>query len=401
MASISGQSTANINQVDGFFTTQGGGLIVEPVISGTGVQISANTSLPYRQDVTADYNRTPVENHVFTKIAVSQQYTQIIGIKADGSLWYFANTSIYATSFFTTLGAWTQYGSDTDWEYVTSGALNWGFIKGGDYYFMGYNFFGQAGDGTTISTNSPTLTVAPYTFSKVRFGQFHTALLTTTGEVYTCGQNSNYATGLGVSTGNTLNLTRESASLTGVTDIECAYQLTRIIVSGNIYSTGVNNYRHAGPLIASTANINGPILGYNGGDIVKIFSSRDFSIGLTSAGEVRHAGTGNGRRVDNNIAPLTGYTGQSQEQFTLLTGGGTGWTDFYLQNSTSTTFNSTLGIKNGEVYYSSQSNPNLDAWDLPNVSGVFHRVGTFNTATAIGHAYVSAAYPVTTLISVS
>lgn len=401
MASISGQNTTNIDQVDGFFTTQGGGELPESVISGTGVQLSANSEMPWNPGITADFNLSPVANHVFVRVAVQQQWSQAIGIKADGTLWYIAKTTTYGQNFFTTLNAWTQYGTDTDWEDVTSSSLNWGFLKGGDYYFMGYGGYGMAGNGTTTTTSSPTLTSTALSFSKVRFGFGHTVLLTTTGEVYTCGQNNDYATGLGVNSGNTLALTRESASLTGVTDIAASYRTTRIVTGGNIYSSGNNQFNHAGPLIASASPTNGPTLGYNGGDINKVWTARNFTIGTTATGEVRHAGNGFGRRVDGSNVNLTGWAGQPNEQFTLLTAGGTGWSSFSFPTATSGASLSVYAIQNGEVYMSTDTALSAEGWGLPPNTAQYQRIGTFNTATCAEGSFVSTAYPRNAVISVS
>lgn len=379
MASISGQSTANINQVDGFFTTQGGGVSENPVINSAGVQVSGAGALPYNTAITLGFNRSPVVPYNFVSMAASGQYYQIMAVRDDGTLWAYILTSVWIQQMNLPIGQWTQYGTDTDWEQVDSCQNGWGFIKGGAYWYAGYGSFGLRGDGSTTTIGSPTLMNNSFTWTKLAMGAQHLALLNSAGEVYTTGTNSGFATGLGVTTGTTTTLTREQTNLTGVTDISSAYSQTKIVAGGNIYSTGNNQYFCAGPLISLSA-VDGPVLGYNGGDIDKIFCARDHAVATTTSGGVRHAGEGFARRLDNISTDLTGLTGQPNEQFTLLTAAGTGWTYYEAANTTSSTFVCQLAIKNGEVYGSFDNNANV--WG--NTAGfVYQRIGTFSTATVV------------------
>lgn len=382
MASISGQSTTNIDQVDGFFTSQGGGAVPEPLISGSGTQLYGYGTLPYNPSVSLEFNRGLISSNVFVKSAAAPVYRQFVAIKSDGTLWYYATDINWGTQFFTTLNAWTQYGTDTDWMDVTAGANNWGFIKGGFYYFMGYPAFGQRGDGNTSTTSQlPVQTNPSNLWTRVVFGQYNTALLNTSGEVYTCGRNINYGTGLGVTSGNTTTLTREQSNLTGVTDISASYNQLKMVVGGNVYHTGSNGSFNAGPLILSPADVNGPTLSYNGGDIDKVFGGRSCCIAITTSGQVRHAGQGGGRRVDNVSTNLGGTTGQPNEQFTLLTAAGSGWTHFDLPNTSSGFYVFHFGIKNGEVYGSTFAS----FYEVINTTGSFnyYRIGSISGTSTI------------------
>lgn len=379
MASISGQSTANINQVDGFFTTQGGGLFENPVVSSAGVQVSGAGTLPYNPGVVMGFNRSPVFPYNFVSMAASGQYYQTLAVRDDGTLWGYVLTSAWIQGMGFPLGQWAQYGTDTDWEQVDSAQNGFGFIKGGAYWYVGYGPFGLRGDGSTSNVTIPTLTNNSFTWTKLSMGAQHLALLNSAGEVYTTGVNSSYGTGLGVTSGTTTTLTREQTNLTGVTDIASAYQQIKIVTGGNIYSTGNNGYLCAGPLISLTT-VDGPVLGYNGGDIDKIFCARDHAVATTTSGGVRHAGEGFGRRLDNISTDLVGLTGQPNEQFTLLTAAGTGWTYYEVSNTTSSTFVCQLAIKNGEVYGSLDSSVNVWGNTTP---FVYQRIGTFSTATVV------------------
>jgi len=379
MASISGQSTANINQVDGFFTTQGGGTSPEPIINSSGVQIAANGTFPYNTNISLEFNRSAVAPYNFVSIAGSASFNQIFAVRDDGTLWAYVLATAWISQMNLPQGQWTQYGTDTDWEQVDSATNGWGFIKGGEYWYVGYGLFGLRGDGSTTTIGAPQMMNNTFTWTKLSMGSQTLALVNSAGEVYTTGSNNSYGTGLGVNSGTTTTLTRESASLTGVTDISCGYQTLRIVTGGNVYSTGSNNYLSSGPL-AVGPTINGPILGYNGGDIVKVFAGRDHTVAITNTGEVRHAGVGFGKRLDNITTNLTGYSGQANEQFTLLTGAGSGWTDYATSNTQSANFITQLAIKNGEVYGSFDNQTNV--WGNT-ASNVYQRVGALNTATKV------------------
>ena len=96
-------------------------------------------------------------------------------------------------------------------------------------------------------------------------------------------------------------------------------------------------------------------------------------MGFTSSGAVRHAGSGFGKRLDNISTNLTGTTGQANEQFTLLTAAGNGWTHFAPSNVTSSTSVCQMAIQNGEAYASTDALSSM--WDTPVVSN-YGRVGT-------------------------
>ena len=375
MASISGQSTANIDQVDGFFTTQGSGAFPNAVLSSTGTQIAYVGSFKYNNTLSIDFTRSPVAPYTFVSMAGSAAYAQVMGVRDDGTLWVYATTGSWINQMITpggSLNQWFQYGTDTDWEQVENAQNGWGVIKNGEYWYVGYGPFGLRGDGSTTTIGAPVMCNNSFTWTKLAFGSTHGALLSSTGEVYTTGQNNDYGTGLGVNTGTTTTWTRESSSLTSVSDISCAYRTLKIIVAGNVYTTGANNFLNSGPLVGGGA-INGPLLSYNGGDIDKIFAGRDFTVGFTSSGAVRHAGQGFGKRLDNISTNLTGQTGQANEQFTLLTAAGNGWTHFAPSNVTSSTSVCQMAIQNGEAYASTDALSSM--WDTPVVSK-YGRVGT-------------------------
>jgi uncharacterized repeat protein (TIGR02543 family) len=64
----------------------------------------------------------------------------------------------------------------------------------GRVYAWGWNYYGQLGDGTTISRNRPTLINVPNlksgeTIAQVTVGLYHSLAVTTQGRVYAWGSN--------------------------------------------------------------------------------------------------------------------------------------------------------------------------------------------------------------------
>jgi len=386
MASISGQNTSNIDQVDGFFTTQGGGSgITAPPVLTSGTQAAQVGSSWFNPDVTYGFFRGAATTHKFVKMASIHSYGQYIGIKANGELWYWANSSTYGQAMFTTLNAWTRYGTDSDWTDVTGGQITWGFIKGGDFYFMGYGGWRMRGDGGTGTEISPTLISSSETWEAVSMSNQTTCIRNTSGEMFFAGYNSDYGTGQGTTSGQTATFTQEQNGLTGVTHHMAGYRRCVMVRGGSIYTTGNNQNLMAGPLIASSADINGPTLTYSGTDIVSVATfGDDATLAITTGGQIRMAGEGGQYpRPDNSNVDQKGTTGQANEAFSVLTGAGTGWT-FIGGGKTASSSNWAYGIKNGEAYIGGTYTNALGLVMGHSVgTNVWKRIGTTSNFVAI------------------
>lgn len=352
MASISGQNTSNIDQVDGFFTTQGGGGVNPEPILTSGTQAANVAQIWFNSNLNSGFFRGPATTHKFVKVASLHSYGQIIGIKSNGELWYYANSNTYGQGMFTTLNAWTQYGTDTDWTDVTGGQITWGFIKGGNFHFMGYGGWGMRGDGNTFTTNYPELISSTETWEAVSMSNQLTAIRNTSGEMFFSGYNYDYGTGQGTTSGITNPFTQEQNGLTGVTFHTAGYRRTVMVRGGSIYTTGNNQNTMAGPLVSGTADINGPIITYSGTDITQVACfGDDATLAITTGGQIRMAGEGSQRsRPDNNTGDQKGTTGQANEAFSILTGAGSGWT-FIGAGKTTSQGNYGFGIKGGAAYF--------------------------------------------------
>jgi hypothetical protein len=351
MAEISGVPTADIDNVDGFFTTQGGGGITPNAMPAAGVNgttLVGGATIPTNPIVTAPFNISTTTSHTFTKIQVrNDRDNAIIALKADGTLWYNIGTGVPFSSWAVTDSTWRQYGLDTDWTDIAAGNAVFTAVKGGALLFNGNGGFYQRGDGFATSTTSWIVTNNTLTWAQTSLGYYNAMSLTTSGEVYCCGYNWNYQTGQGTTAGSTLTYTREQLNITGATFIQCgAYNSNRIIASGNIYVTGGNNQNLAGPLITVTGDINGPLLSYNGGDVVFVSPATYFNVfAINTSGQLMFAGgSSNYTRPDNSTTQQKGALGMG-----IIDGGATGYTFYGTTQVTSSTTSPCLAIKNGQL----------------------------------------------------
>lgn len=356
MAEISGVPTADIDNVDGFFTTQGGGGVSpDSLLTGAGTMIAFSTSARFYPSINYEFNKRSYSSHSFTKLCASASAQIAWGIKSDGTLWFCAvdDGGGYFSTAIPTVdidGEWHQYGTDTDWTDISSGYQCFGAIKGGDYYFVGRNNRYQGGFGNTTTRSDWTLANNSLTWVQCALGETHTVLRTSTGDVYTCGQNLDYATAQGTTSGYTTVLTREDNLLTSATWIGAGNGDATAVIGGQIYFTGQNSGPHAGFQSTSQSDVNG-FTAVNAAitDVVSTHHQSRYSlIAVTTNGSIRFAGYGNNRgRPDNINASQNG----GSNQLNILTGAGTGWTSFFgTASDGSGNRYGGVGIKSGSMY---------------------------------------------------
>ena len=355
MGEISGVPTADIDNVDGFFTTQGGGGGVSPdsLLTGAGTMVAFTKSVPFYPTINYEFNKRSYSSHSFTKLSASADYLTVWGIKSDGTLWFCATERTYWNAAIPSGdadGEWHQYGTDTDWTDISSGKQCFGAIKGGDYYFLGRNNRYQEGNGSNGTRQNWTLANNSLTWVQCALGEEHTVLRTSTGEVYTCGDNGDYATGQGTTSGYTTALTREANSLTSVTWVGAGNADSTAVISGQIYFTGQNSGPHAGLQSTSQSDVNG-FTAVNAAitDVVSTHHQSRYSlIAITTNGSIRFAGYGNGYgRPDNNQNAQNSAT----NQLDILTGAGTGWTAIFgtASDNAGSRYGG-VGIKSGSMH---------------------------------------------------
>jgi len=215
--------------------------------------------------------------------------------------------------------------------------------KDGRMFVAGMNNVGQLGTGNTtnvigcmveidttnIDAGDKIIDVCP--------AYSVTLILTDTGKVYSCGQNTYHRTGTGSSTGNTLSFTKifdeTSSSIKAIglctppSNQYGGFALLTDEVSDNMYVWGRNAYGNLGT--GNTVEVNTPtkvIVGSNE-KITKVrmfdkYSSYDNGMLLTASGKIFSTGYNNTYQIgDNSATQRTSWT-QTADGFS-------GYTDIF------------------------------------------------------------------------
>ncbi len=353
MGEISGVPTTDIDNVDGFYTTQGsGGTGVQENPIATGAQLYGSTSFWMRDDVPATFARSEAFTTVtFSKIEVNTSYQQAMALTSSGQLWYNCNTTSYLGGAFTADKTWRRYGSDSDWTDITGSHNVWGAIKGGVYYFMGYGGYRQRGDGSTSGVSGWNLMNNSQTWTKVYMGYRTTWLINSSGEAYSTGYSYDYQTGQGT-TSTISTFAREKNNLTNIVEVSGGYRCTWLRdSSGNTYFTGNNSSRVAGPLITSGSDQNGPVAASTAANHYNCAKLGEYSYHggchIDSDGYLRFSGEASSyMRPDNSTVDKKNSSGGYQ-----LTSMGTGWTDYRgMDKSGSSGEYNAVAIKSGAMW---------------------------------------------------
>lgn len=365
MGEISGISTADIDNVDGFFTTQGssGTGITPNSVSNTGTQMYGSAKIWANPDVSKSFNIGPASTHTFTKVVARQNVLQFHAIKSDGTLWYWSSTNNYtSTSYFTNDSTWRQYGTDTDWTDITAGQDSFGAIKGGNIMFLGGGWSRMRGDGSTSSLSNWTTVNSAGNWVKIHHGYRNSWAINSNGEAYATGYGYDYMTGQG-STSTISTFTREKNSLTNIVEAAGGYRCTWLRnSSGDVYFTGNNSSRVAGPQITTGGDKNGPLLSVsNSTDYVcaKICNhSYHGGCHIDSDGYLRHNGEGSSRlRPDDSTTDSKNAAAGRK-----LTDAGSGWTHYDSADwAGSTSEHLGIGIKSGAFWIGGEDSEEFKA----------------------------------------
>ncbi|MFA6866250.1 MAG: hypothetical protein WCR54_01905, partial [Clostridia bacterium] len=179
----------------------------------------------------------------FNKIAIGETHT--IALSDEGELYAWGNNSNGQLGLNSNLSydipqyidvpnvKFSEVACGTDFSIALSNV--------GDLYVWGKNDKRQLGDNSTVDVNAPKkLEFENVKFSKIACGDSHITALSTTGEIYSWGDNTSGQVGVG--TTETINLPQKLL-VNGVTfiDIACRMQHSMAISStGTIYAWGNN-----------------------------------------------------------------------------------------------------------------------------------------------------------------
>lgn len=357
MSEISGVSTSSINNVDGFYTTQGGSGVTPNSVTNSGFQFYGTSAVWNNPDITRAFSVGPAfTTKSFVKIATRPNSYQFFAIATDGTLWYWSASATYmSTGSFTIDSDWHQYGSDTDWTDITAGLTTFGAVKGGNIMFLGDGSRRHRGDGSTSTVSNWTTVNSSGDWVRIKHGSYYTWAINSSGEAYSTGYGYDYQTGLGT-TSTVATFTRDKNSLANIVDVSVGRRCTMLRnSSGDVYFTGNNGNGYAGPKITSTSSVNGPTLAVDSVDNYSCAVLGDFShdggCHIDSDGYLRFHGEGS--HYLNPDGSTTDRKGSSSGY--QVTAAGTGWTYFSAMGHelTSTFFG--IGIKSGELWLGGSS----------------------------------------------
>jgi alpha-tubulin suppressor-like RCC1 family protein len=136
-----------------------------------------------------------------------------------------------------------------------------GLTTRGAAYCWGDNNNGQLGDGTTTDSdaNGPQPVIGGLRFASIRPGERHTCGLTSRGEAYCWGFNSDGQLGDGTTTTSGVNGPQPVIGGLRFASISAGYELTCGLTSrGAAYCWGDNDYGQLGDGTTTDSDANGP-----------------------------------------------------------------------------------------------------------------------------------------------
>jgi alpha-tubulin suppressor-like RCC1 family protein len=149
-------------------------------------------------------------------------------------------------------------------------------------YTMGWNWFGQLGNGATENSKEPVLIDIKDSITKVYAGMNYTILLNNNGKVYGCGDNTNGQLGLSSVIKEQRIFTLMNVS--NISSVSAGQNHTLFkTIDGNVYATGMNIKGQLGIGHNNTIFMPQKIQFFNG-NIEKISAGANHSIFLTKEG---------------------------------------------------------------------------------------------------------------------
>ena len=193
-----------------------------------------------------------------TVTKISTQSSHSLFLKSDGSLWGMG-ANAYGELGDGTSDSIYPFGTNRPEQIVAgnvtaiaAGGAHTLFLKSnGSLWAMGYNIFGQLGDGTYFSTNRPKRIVASNVVA-IAAGAFHSLFLKSDGSLWAMGHNGNGQLGVGTYTPGPpfghygISRPRQIVG-SNVTAIAAGWYHSLFIKSdGSLWVTGDNSYGQLG-----------------------------------------------------------------------------------------------------------------------------------------------------------
>ncbi len=158
-----------------------------------------------------------------------------LAIKNDGTLWSWGN-NLYGqlgngTNGWSPITPPQQVGTDNDWLMVSAGGQSSFAIKtDGSLWAWGGNNYGQYGNGTNISSNTPVQVGTATDWINVRAGASHVLALKSDGSLWAAGMNDRGQLGIGTTTDTNIFTQVSCGSVLPVSWLSFSAQLTAGLV---------------------------------------------------------------------------------------------------------------------------------------------------------------------------
>jgi alpha-tubulin suppressor-like RCC1 family protein len=234
-------------------------------------------------------------------------------VKDDGTLWSFGDNSVGATGLGTTIGSTlepTQVGTDTDWASIAAGPTHSVAIKeDGTLWSFGSNASGATGqNASTGSTLEPTQVGGDSNWVTISAGGDYSLVIKQDGTLWSFGSNVNGRTGLGTSTGETLEPTQVGVDTNwSIVSAGIAHSLA-VKDDGTLWSFGSNAQARTG-LGTTTGNTLEPTQVGTDTDWASIAAGPAHSVAIKDDGTLWSFGsnvngrTGLGLTVGSTVVP--------------------------------------------------------------------------------------------------
>ncbi|MCX6875564.1 MAG: hypothetical protein NTW21_17420 [Verrucomicrobia bacterium] len=189
--------------------------------------------------------------------------------------------------------SWQQFSAPNISKVAAGGNACTFFIRAdGTLWGVGYNNYGQLGDGTTTARTGPIQIATGVT--EVATGGNHTLFTKTDGSLWAMGLNDYGQLG----DGTTINRPTPVQVLpSGVSKVACGWQYSLFVkTTGELFAMGLNNFGQLGDL--STTNRSTPVLVTTG--VAQVSAGMHHSLYVTAGGSLFATGYNNYGQLGNN-----------------------------------------------------------------------------------------------------
>lgn len=245
---------------------------------------------------------------------ISAGYTHSVGIKTDGTLWAWGDNSYGQLGDGTTTSknTPTQIGSANNWESISaSGGFTLAIKVDGTLWAWGNNAFGQLGDGTTTNRTIPTQIGTATNWNSVTTGEGFALAIKDNNTLWSWGHNDFGQLGDGTTINKTVPTQTGTATNWQSTAAGSGFSLA-IKTNGTLWAWGSNLYGQLGN--GTTTNLTVPTQIGTESDWANVAAGYYHSVGRKANGILYAWGNnvygqlGDGTNINKNT-PVAVYDG--------------------------------------------------------------------------------------------